>query len=407
MRFEVVVKAACGNGRARIGHIYPVIGGVPTETPALILTTRKGLPTFISPDLLSTLPSPDSCLLHVSPMHFLEIPSTTTVARIGGVRRMVGLQGNYLFFASPRDSIECLPSSESSNKFGPSFETPCGRHLVKPAKYVEMVSALNPDVWVSLADEVPAWVLAKRNRTSVYRTVKWLDECIALNPKNEMMLLGAIVGGSSIEERKRCAKEVSLRNVSGFWIGGFGYGEGIEERPALLDAIMENLPDDKMRQISGFELPEILEGIASGIDLFDSKYIYHLTVGGFALVFPLNGVNEYEDEVDSQTCDFGSDGTKINLRATIYRKDTSSIVDNCECYTCQNHTRAYINHLINTHEMLAQILLEIHNTHHYLGFFCSIRDAIKRGEFNIFYKKFLQGRRNLFSTPMQFSAACN
>lgn len=49
------------------------------------------------------------------------------------------------------------------------------------------------------------------------------------------------------------------------------------------------------------------------------RYIYHLTVGGFALVFPLNGVNEYEDEVDSQTCDFGSDGTKINLRATIYR----------------------------------------------------------------------------------------
>lgn len=51
----------------------------------------------------------------------------------------------------------------------------------------------------------------------------------------------------------------------------------------------------------------------------NSRYIYHLTVGGFALVFPLNGVNEYEDEVDSQSCDFGSDGTKINLRATIYR----------------------------------------------------------------------------------------
>lgn len=52
-----------------------------------------------------------------------------------------------------------------------------------------MVSALNPDVWVSLADEVPAWVLAKRNRTSVYRTVKWLDECIALNPVSFLVSL--------------------------------------------------------------------------------------------------------------------------------------------------------------------------------------------------------------------------
>ena len=41
------------------------------------------------------------------------------------------------------------------------------------------------------------------------------------------------------------------------------------------------------------------------------------------------------------------------------RKDTAPIVDNCNCYTCQNHTRAYINHLLNVHEMLAQILLEM------------------------------------------------
>lgn len=43
-----------------------------------------------------------------------------------------------------------------------------------------------------------------------------------------------------------------------------------------------------------------------------------------------------------------------------FRKDTSPIVENCNCYTCQNHTKAYINHLLNVHEMLAQILLEMY-----------------------------------------------
>lgn len=131
--------------------------------------------------------------------------------------------------------------------------------------------------------------------------------------------------------------------------------------------------------------------MAAGIDLFESTYIYHLTLGGFALIFPLDGDNR--NVYDPQLSDIGGDRTKINLRATVYRKDTSSIVEGCNCYTCQNHTRAYINHLLNVHEMLAHILLEIHNTYHYLGFFRSIREAIKCGEFNLFHKRFIEGRR--------------
>ena len=106
---------------------------------------------------------------------------------------------------------------------------------------MEMISSLKPNLWASLADEVPSWVVEKRNKTSVDRTVRWLDECIALDPVclftsafilsgRKMILnlcsskgiqsggediLGAIVGGSSLEERRRCAKEVAKRNVSG------------------------------------------------------------------------------------------------------------------------------------------------------------------------------------------------
>ena len=43
--------------------------------------------------------------------------------------------------------------------------------------------------------------------------------------------------------------------------------------------------------------------------------------------------------------------------------------------------RAYVNHLLETHEMLADVLLDVHNLHHNLRFFAALRDAIAAGGF--------------------------
>ncbi|KAJ6291628.1 hypothetical protein OIU76_023667 [Salix suchowensis] len=389
MKFSVKTWSKSNGTTARTGVFQ--LGNCPQiETPALLLSTRKGLPHFISPDLLPSLPLPDSSLLHVSPLHFMEGISSKTISSIGGLHKMLGLH-DFGFVAVARDSIQCLPECSATNKIGASFETPCGRLLIKPADYMRLISSLRPNLWATLADEVPAWVSKKRNQTSVDRTVKWLDECIALSLAGGVAF-GAIVGGSDIEERRRCAQEVVKRNVSGYWIGGFGFGESTDERPALLSAVIGSLPKDGPRLISGLGLPEeVLQGVAAGIDLFDSSYIYHLTIGGFALTFPLHNKIYVSD---LKKTGMGIYQTKINLKATVYRKDATPIVESCCCYTCQNHTKAYINHLLNVHEMLAQILLEIHNTHHYLGFFRSIREAIKEGRFEQFREMFIEKRRN-------------
>ncbi|RZC73386.1 hypothetical protein C5167_048866, partial [Papaver somniferum] len=234
---KFAVKAWSNGGRARTGVLQLSNCPLPIETPSLLLTTRKGLPVFIAPDLLLSLPSPDSHLLHVSPMHFFEGASRKTISNIGGLHELVGLQ-NHGFSASPRDSMVCLPVAETTNKFKAAFETPCGRLSIKPSEYVEMVSSLKPNVWASLADEVPAYASESRNKTSVDRTIRWLDECISLDQTHGTSVLGAIVGGSNVDERIRCAQEVAKRNVSGFWIGGFGLGDSMDERPALLNAVV-------------------------------------------------------------------------------------------------------------------------------------------------------------------------
>ncbi|KAF4373171.1 hypothetical protein CsatB_008525 [Cannabis sativa] len=400
MKFSV---KAWSTGKARTGILQ--LGNCPAsiQTPALLLSTRKGLPHFIPPDLLPSLPFPHSHLLQVSPLHFLEGLSPKTISSLGGLNQMLGLP-DYAFAAVARDSMQSLPEYNSTNKIGASFQTRCGRFLIKPVDYVEMISCMRPNVWATLADEVPAWVPEKRNKTSVDRTVRWLDECIVLSSAGGA-ILGSIVGGSDVEERERCAQEVARRSVSGYLIGGFGLGESIEERPALLNAVTDMLQEEKPRFVCGLGLPEeVLQGVAAGIDLFDSEYIYHLTLGGIALTFPPSGVEINASEF--QPSYIGIEQTKINLRATIYRKDTSPIFENCGCYTCQNHTRAYINHLLNVHEMLAHILLEIHNTHHYLSFFKSIREAIEAGEFDKFRHRFIESRCESDDHPAVAVAAC-
>ncbi|KAH7841346.1 hypothetical protein Vadar_028629 [Vaccinium darrowii] len=396
MKFAV---KAWSKGRARAGVLQfvsssksssPCPTEIEIETPALLLSTRKGLPFFISPDLLPSLPSPDSHLLQFSPLHFLEGITPETITTIGGLHEMLGLH-EFRFAAVPRDSIVCLPHCEGTNKLGASFETPFGRILIKPSEYMKFIDSMKPNSWTTLADEVPAWVSQKRNKTSVDRTVRWLDDCIALSSKGGN-IFGAIVGGSSVEERRRSAQEAAKRNVSGYWIGGFGLGESMDDRPPLLNAVTDSLPEQKPRQICGLGLPEeVLQGIDSGVDLFDTTYIYHLTTGGFALTFPLERF--VRNVSDPQLSNMGSDGTKINLNSEVYRKDDVPIVDGCRCYTCQNHTKAYINHLLSVNEMLALILLEIHNTHHYLGFFRAIREAIKGGKFEEFRQQFIEDRR--------------
>ncbi|MBA0754123.1 hypothetical protein Gogos_005471, partial [Gossypium gossypioides] len=122
-----------------------------------------------------------------SPFHPLEGLSMKTISKIGGLHQLLGLH-DHCFVAVPRDSIQCLPEANSTNKIGASFETPCGRLLIKPVEYMEMISSTRPELWATLADEVPAWVSDKRNKTSVDRTIKWLDECISLSPGFDVIL---------------------------------------------------------------------------------------------------------------------------------------------------------------------------------------------------------------------------
>ena len=79
---------------------------------------------------------------------------------------------------------------------------------------------------------------------------------------------------------------------------------------------------------------------------------------------------------------------KMNMLDTRFKEDGGPLVQGCQCFTCSNHTRGYVHHLLLVHEMTAQILLELHNTHELLQWFGSIRRAIVQGNFSKLKEQF-------------------
>ena len=168
----------------------------------------------------------------------------------------------------------------------------------------------------------------------------------------------------------------------GYAIMSLGLGESPATRHELLSTITELLPSNRLRYAAGVHsLSDIVLAVSSGVDAVDSSLVNELSNGGKALVF----------DVD---CNGSSEGVcqqePLDLRSASCARNKGPILEGCECSTCsQGFSRGYIHHLLNCNEMLAEVLLEAHNTHHMMLFFESIRKSIERGKFDEYKSKLL------------------
>ncbi|XP_042708678.2 queuine tRNA-ribosyltransferase accessory subunit 2 isoform X4 [Chrysemys picta bellii] len=279
-----------------------------------------------------------------------------------------------------------------------------GRMEMTASKFMSMQRALQPD-WLqclSDGDTISGETTRKRAKKSVDRSLSFLDECLQLQKKSPELqgsvMVGVIEGGDVLEERLRSAKETAKRPVGGFLLDGFqGQAMAKETKLKLMASVTAELPEDKPRLIHGIGKPdEVLECIERGVDVFESFFPYQVTERGCALSFSYNYNPDPEAAVIKQNGiqDAGKNGTEKDINETSkadpeitlfeiflkekrYRDDFGPLVHGCTCYCCQNHSRAYVHHLLVTNELLAGVLLMMHNFQHYFSFFHSIRDALR------------------------------
>lgn len=210
----------------------------------------------------------------------------------------------------------------------------------------------------------------------------------------------------------RSARETAKRPVLGFCLDGLQTGSMDQTlRTKLISAVNTELPEDKPRLLQGVGRPdEVLACVEAGVDLFEGFFPFQVTERGCALCFNYNICPDPEravleqDEVEKQLIETQRNGEvnledqtqmttfEINLKDKRFEDDFGPLVEGCSCYCCRNHQRAYIHHLLVTNELLAGVLLMIHNTVHYQGFFSAVREALAKDELDVLKQQVLGER---------------
>ncbi|MEI9999218.1 MAG: tRNA guanosine(34) transglycosylase Tgt [Verrucomicrobiota bacterium] len=164
-------------------------------------------------------------------------------------------------------------------------------------------------------------------------------------------------------------KAITALDFDGYAIGGVSVGEPELQMYAAAEATVPHLPEHKVRYAMGLGQPhQMVELIARGVDIFDC--VLPTRVARHATVYTRTGT--------------------LNLRGAQYRLDGAPLDPECGCYACQNFTRAYIRHLFKAGEILALVLVSVHNLRFYLDLMRDIRNALDSDSFGTFRERFLR-----------------
>ena len=120
----------------------------------------------------------------------------------------------------------------------------------------------------------------------------------------------------------------------------------------------------------------MLEGVNSGVDTFDCVHPTRIARHGCALIA------RPEEAVAKE---------HINLKNACYAEDVNPIDNECDCYTCRRFTRSYLHHLFKAKESTGGLLLTIHNARFMMRWMEAIRQAIRSGQWKVFYQHYIHG----------------
>jgi queuine tRNA-ribosyltransferase len=172
-----------------------------------------------------------------------------------------------------------------------------------------------------------------------------------------------VQGGTDLDLRAKCARQLIDLDLPGYAIGGLAVGEGFDGMRRVLQAITPVLPAERPRYLMGVGFPrDIVAAVGAGVDMFDC-------------VLPTrNGRNAYA---------FTATGP-LRLRNSRFADDPLPIEPGCDCYACGRFSRGAIRHHFFASEMLGPILVSLHNTRFFQRLMADLRRAIGEGRFGQF-----------------------
>ena len=306
-----------------------------------------------------------------------------------------------------------------------SLVTPRGHQKLTPNLYHDVVKAMEAQLVIGMYDEASE-ENAKRNAKSVERTKLWLEEWNNISAKEKKndekkitscKLWAPIVGGADLTQRLECIENAAANqgSVGGMALIGIHHIADRQARIELIQSCTKSIPKSMpCAVLVANSVDQILDAAQNGVQFIGTSLPALMARSRRALVLDVHGWrDEKEDEEDGKgrakkrprtdgatTASTGAadlirnDGC-ICLEDKKFARDTASFVRGCSCLACAEHSRAYVHHLINAKELLAEILLFVHNLHHLLFLLQEINDATARGRQMEFLKHI---ERQLYSS---------
>jgi queuine tRNA-ribosyltransferase len=341
------------DGAARRGRLHTPHGIV--ETPVFMPVGTQATVKGLTPEQVRQA---GAQILLGNTYHLTLRPGDEIIAELGGLHRFMAWDGPILTDSGGFQVYSLAPTRQIDDRAA-VFRSHIDGALVDltPERAVAIQENLGSDIAMCLDECPPHDTPADYLRVAVERTLRWAERCRAAHKRPDQALFAIVQGGTDLELRAHCARELTALDFPGYALGGFSVGETEAQMVAALGPTAALLPIEKPRYLMGVGRPQdILAGVRAGIDLFDC-------------VLPTrNGRNASA---------FTDEG-EIRLRNACHKRDPRPLESGCSCYTCRHFSRAYLHHLFLAKEMLGPTLLSLHNVAFYCRLMAEMRQAIEQ-----------------------------
>jgi len=365
---EFSFKLINKDNKARRGEVKTAHGNI--QTPAFMpVGTAATVKAMTNDDVKKS----GAHIILGNTYHLMLRPGADLIESLGGLHKFMNWDKPILT-DSGGFQVMSLSKIRKISDEGVEFSSHIdgSKHFVTPEKSIQIQNQLGSDITM-IFDECVQYPCTKEEAaTANTRSLLWAKRSKEAFQKRPGYGIFGIVQGSIFKDlRETSAKGLTDIGFDGYAIGGLAVGEGQDVMFDVLEYTPDLLPQDKPRYLMGVGKPsDIVGAVARGVDMFDC--VIPTRSGRTGQLFTRNGT--------------------MNIKNAKYKTDSKPIDDKCGCYACQNHSRAYLNHLTKCNEILASMLLTGHNITYYQDLMKDIREAIENEKFEEFVKSFEAGQ---------------
>ncbi|KAG5543940.1 hypothetical protein RHGRI_016631 [Rhododendron griersonianum] len=327
-----------------------------SQTPLFMPVGTKGAIKGLTTSQLEEI----GCQIILGNTYHLELqPTSELIDELGGLHKFMNWPRALLTDSGGFQMVSLLHLADITEN-GVTFQSPVDGKpmLLTPEESIQIQNRIGADIIMALDDVVRTTITGPRIEEAMYRTLRWIDRCIAAHKRpNEQNLFGIVQGGLDPVLRDICVKGLVERNLPGYAIGGLSGGEDKDSFWRVVAQCTAALPEDKPRYVMGVGYPlDIVVCSALGADMYDCVYPTRTARFGSALV--PEGI------------------LKLTHRAMA--DDTRPVDTTCGCMVCKTYTRAYI-HCLVTKDAMGSQLLSYHNLYYMLKLSRDLHSSIIEG----------------------------